>query len=65
MEKIIDLRNSINHLILNRIMVLRYQLRKRPGCIRCIIGIEALCLRTGLIFYGRSREVLQGKAEHV
>ncbi len=63
--KVVHLRNSLNHLILTRIMILRYQLRKRPGCIRIIIALEGLCLRTGLIFYGRSRRGLQGKAEHV
>lgn len=65
MEPVIRVRNSINHLILTRIMILRYQLRRRPGCVRLIIGIEALCLKTGLIFDGGGRGSLQGKAGHV
>ena len=51
----IALRNRVNHLILNRIMVARYQLRKKPGCVRMLIGLEALCLRAGLIYIGRGR----------
>ena len=63
--RIMYVRNSINHLILNRIMILRYQLRKRPGLIRIIIGIETLCLRAGVIFYGRSHDGLKGKVDDV
>ncbi len=54
-------RNSINHVILNRIMALRYQLRRRPALLQCIISIEALFVRTGVIYYGRSGKRLHGK----
>jgi len=54
-------RNSINHVILNRIMALRYQLRRRPALLQCIISIEALFVRTGVIYYGRSGKGLHEK----
>ena len=50
---IIKTRNSLNHIILNRIMTLRYQLRKRPALTQCIICMEAVFVRTGVIYYGR------------
>ena len=56
-----ETRNSINHVILNRLMTLRYQLRKRPALLQCIIFMEALIVRAGLIFYGRSHKSLHGK----
>lgn len=65
MERVLRVRNGINHLLLNRIMILRYQLRRRPGCVRLIVGLEALCLKTGLLFDGGGRSGLQGKAGHV
>ena len=58
---IIKTRNSLNHIILNRIMTLRYQLRKRPALTQCIICMEAVFIKTGLIFYGRSNKKLHGK----
>jgi hypothetical protein len=58
---IVNTRNSINHVILNRIMTLRYQLRKRPALLQCIMSMEALFVRTGVIFYGRSQKRLHGK----
>jgi hypothetical protein len=54
-------RNSLNHVILNRIMALRYQLRKRPALVQCIMSMEAVFVRTGVIFYGRSQKSLHGK----
>jgi hypothetical protein len=54
-------RNSINHVILNRIMALRYQLRRRPVLLQCIMSMESVFIRTGVIFYGRSRKRLNGK----
>ncbi|MCX5900434.1 MAG: hypothetical protein NTX06_06830 [Proteobacteria bacterium] len=54
-------RNSVNHVILNRIMALRYQLRKRPVLVQCIMSMEAVFVRTGVIFYGRSQKSLNGK----
>ena len=54
-------RNSVNHVILNRIMALRYQLRKRPALVQCIMSMEAVFVRTGVIFYGRSQKSLHGK----
>ena len=50
---IIETRNSINHVILNRLMMLRYQLRKRPVLLQCIMYVEALFVRSGVIYYGR------------
>ena len=58
---IIETRNRMNHVILNRIMTLRYQLRRKPALLQCIISMEALFVRTGVIFYGRSRKSLNGK----
>jgi len=57
---IIETRNSINHVILNRLMTLRYQLRKRPALLQCIIAIEALFVRAGVIYYGRNHKNLHG-----
>jgi len=54
-------RNSINHVILNRLMALRYQLRKRPAFLQCIISVEAVFVRTGVIFYGRRQKNLHAK----
>jgi len=54
-------RNSINHILLNRIMSLRYQLRRRPALLQCILSMEALFVRTGVIFHGRSQKRLHGK----
>ena len=58
---IIKTRNSLNHIILNRIMTLRYQLRKRPALTQCIICMEAVFVRTGVIYYGRNNNKLHGK----
>jgi hypothetical protein len=58
---IVHTRNSINHIILNRIMALRYQLRKRPALLQCIMSMEAVFVRTGVIYYGRSQKRLHGK----
>ena len=57
---IIETRNSINHVILNRLMTLRYQLRKRPAFLQCIIAIESLFVRAGVIYYGRSHKNQHG-----
>ncbi len=56
-----ETRNRMNHVILNRIMTLRYQLRKRPALLQCILSMEALFVRTGVIYYGRSQKRLHGK----
>ena len=58
---IIKTRNSINHVILNRIMMLRFHVRRRPVLIQCIIALESVFIKTGLIFYGRSPARLHGK----
>ena len=58
---IIETRNWINHVILNRLLTLRYQLRKRPALLQCIIFMEALFVWSGVIFYGRSHKRLHGK----
>ncbi len=58
---IIKTRNSLNHIILNRILSLRYQMRKRPALTQCIICMEAVFIKTGLIFYGCSHKKLHGK----
>ena len=62
---IIKTRNSINHILLNRIMMLRYHLRRRPALIQCIIALESVFVRIGLIFYGRSPARLRGKGDYV
>jgi hypothetical protein len=54
-------RNRINHFILNRIMMLRYHVRRRPVLVCCLIGVEALLVRTGLIYNGCSHARLNGK----
>jgi hypothetical protein len=50
----LDVRNGINHLLLNGMLRLRYLARRHRGFIACLIGVEALCVRTGIIFYGHS-----------
>jgi hypothetical protein len=58
---IVETRNRMNHVILNRIMTLRYQLRRRPALLQCILSMEALFVRTGVIFHGRSQKRPHGK----
>jgi len=61
----IETRNRINHVILNRLMTLRYQWRKRPGLLQGLIFMEALCVRAGVIFYGRSQKSTAEKTDYV
>jgi hypothetical protein len=58
---IINARNRMNHFILNKIMRLRYHVRRRPALIWCLIGVEALLVRAGLIYNGYSDARLNGK----
>jgi hypothetical protein len=58
---IIETLNRMNHVILNKIMTLRYQLRRRPVLLQCILSMEALFVRTGVIYYGCNRKSLNGK----
>jgi len=51
---ILTIRNGINHLLLNVIMKCRYQARRRPRMVKCILAAEVLCIKTGLIYYGRN-----------
>lgn len=48
---IIRIRNRINHVILNMLLVARYHVRRRPGLIRCLLVTEAACVKLGVIFY--------------
>ncbi len=59
----IKLRNRVNHFILNKLLVVRYYMRKNPLLIKCIIGAEALCVKTGLIFHGQKKHSIRHKEE--
>ena len=60
-----ETRNRINHVILNRLMTLRYQWRKRPGLLQGLIFMEALFVKAGVIFYGRSQKSPIEKTDYV
>jgi len=62
---IINTRNKLNHILLNRIMTLRYHARRRPVLIQCIITVESMFVRAGLIFYGSSPARLHRKGDYV
>jgi hypothetical protein len=47
------IRNSINHLILHLLLKCKYRVRRRPQAVRCIVAAEILCIKIGLIYYGR------------
>ncbi len=51
---IIRLRNRINHFILNRLLIIRYRARKNSCAVKCIMAVEILCAKSGLIFYGKN-----------
>lgn len=48
---LICMRNRINHVLLNALLVARYHVRRRPGLIRCILLLEAVCVKLRLISY--------------
>lgn len=48
---LIRMRNRINHVLLNALLIARYHARKRSGFIRCLLAAEAACVKLGLIFY--------------
>ncbi len=50
---ILTIRNSINHIVLHFLLKCRYQARRRPGMVKCILATEVVCIKTGLIYYGR------------
>jgi hypothetical protein len=49
---ILNIRNGINHMILHLLLKCRYQARRRPRMVKCILAAEGLCIKTGLIYYG-------------
>ena len=48
-------RDAINHLVLNKLLVIRYHMRRRPYVIRLITLIEMLFVKIGLIYYGHKK----------
>ncbi len=50
---ILNLRNGMNHIILHLLLKYRYRARRRPRMIKCIVAAEMLCVKAGLIYYGR------------
>ncbi len=50
---ILTIRNNINHMILHFLLKRRYQARQRPRMLKCILAAEVVCIKTGLIYYGR------------
>lgn len=43
------MKNLLNHVLLNRILVLRYHVRHHHHCVRAVIGLERLLINVGLI----------------
>ena len=52
---ILEVRNMFNHLILNKLLILRYHVKKQPHIIKFIILIEILFAKMGLIYCGRRK----------
>lgn len=48
-------RESCNHFILNKLLVLRYHARRHPHIIKFVMLIELLFVRLGLIYYGHRK----------
>ena len=57
---ILNIRNGINHLLLHLLLKCRYQARRKPRMVKCILAAEGLCIKTGLIYYGRRQAYRQG-----
>jgi hypothetical protein len=47
------MRNRINHVLLHALLRCRYQARRRPRLVKCILAAEGLLVKAGLIYYGR------------
>ena len=52
-QMVVRIRNGINHLILHLLLKCKYRVRRRPQAVRCIVAAETLCIKIGLIYYGR------------
>ncbi len=50
---LITMRNRLNHFLLNRLLIVRYHMRKHPVAVRNIIAAERLCIKLGIIFVGQ------------
>jgi len=50
---VVKIRNGINHVILHLLLKCKYRVRRRPQAVRCIVAAETLCIKMGLIFYGK------------
>jgi hypothetical protein len=50
---ILSIRNGINHVLLNTLLKCRYEVRHSPRMVKCILAAEVVCIKTGLIYYGR------------
>ncbi len=48
-------RDSFNHFILNKLLIVRYCVRKRSGFIKFVDFFEMLFVRLGLIYYGNRK----------
>ena len=52
---ILSIRNSINHVVLNKLLKCRYAVRHMPRMVKCVLAAEVVCIKTGLIYYGRQQ----------
>lgn len=52
---LLEVRNRFNHLILNKLLVLRYHVKKRPHLIKFIMLIEIIFTKLGFIYYGHRK----------
>lgn len=48
------MRNRLNHFILNRLLIVRYRARKSTCAVKCILAIESLFAKSGILFYGKN-----------
>lgn len=44
------MKNLLNHVLLNRILILRYHVRHHHQCVRAVIGLEKILINIGLIY---------------
>ncbi|MCP4714274.1 MAG: hypothetical protein GY868_04080 [Deltaproteobacteria bacterium] len=51
----IHLRDSINHFLLNKLLILRYHVRSNPGLIKLLFVFELLFIKLGIIYYGQKK----------
>jgi len=47
------MRDNINHFLLNKMLVIRYRVRKKPNLIRLLISLELTFFKLGILSYGK------------